>query len=344
MPGFELHAMIVGLVLMTAAIIVVFTQRQRAHHDNPAPNPGLLQPAPTGLPPAGMTPGMVGPLRDGEVEARDLRLTLVDLAARGFLSITPLIDDHGHSYDWVVRRTSRPVDHSLHDFEKVLLTQPFEPDSPDSAPRSSITLSGLATLDSRPLLAAEAALLSELRDKGWLNADDHHNHSPWGWVGALLLVVGLLLTAFMLIDWLATNDFRGVIGGLATVAAGVLLASLGRRHVVHTDAGTKARADAAAFRDLLGDLKAEDLPPTTIATTFNQMLPWALAFGGQQHFARTVDEELRRSASWGRPARLDLAWYPTDNSGSAEDFTKRLAVLVNRRLSGSAPRRRLASR
>lgn len=342
MPGLELPTMIVGLIVMTAAIIVVFTQRQRSQRDHPKPNPGLITPQRSGLPPAGMTPGMIGPLRDGEVEARDLRLTLVDLAARGLLSITPLVDEHGHSYDWVISRTARPLDATLHEFETILLTRPFEPDTPDSPPRTSITLSGLATLDSQPMRSAEAALANQLRVNGWVTSDGRH--SPWGWIGALLLVAGLLLTAVMLIDWLATNDFRGVIGGLATVAAGVLLASRGRRQDAHTGAGADARAEVEAFREQLAELKPEDLPPATIAATFNLTLPWALAFGSQQHLARAVDEELRRSASWGRPAALDLAWYQTGDSASAQDFTKRITALVNRRLSGGAPRRRLAPR
>ena len=339
MPGFELLSMIVGLTMMTAAVVIVFTQRRRAQDEHRPVNLGLLPPERSNQPPTGLTPGMVGPLHTDEVDVRDLRLTLVDLATRGYLIITPLIDENDSTYEWVIRRIPRPLDGSIRTFEQTLLTLPFEADQRDPSPRTTITLTALVNAGSQSL---RNALVDAMHEKGWVNSEGHHRSSPWGWVGALLLVAGLLLTASMLIDWLATNDFRGVIGGLSTGVAGVLLASLGRRRTMHTDAAAEARSDADAFRDQIADLKAEDLPPTAIPEIFNRVLPWALAFGSDRQFAGTVDEALRRSANWGRPVDLDLAWYQIEGSPSAREFTGKVSAMVNRHPSGGAPRQRRA--
>ena len=342
MPGFELLSMIVGLAMMTAAVVIVFTQRRRTHDEHPPVNLGLLPPERSHQPPPELTPGMVGPLHKDEADVRDLRLTLVDLATRGYLIITPLIDENDSTYEWVIRRTSRPLDGSIRTFEQTLLTLPFEADQRDPSPRTTITLSALLNAGSQSFWSA---LVAAMHEKGWVNSEGHHrSSSPWGWVGALLLVAGLLLTASMLIDWLATNDFRGVIGGLSTGVAGVLLASLGHRRTMHTDAAAEARSDADAFRDQIADLKAEDLSPTALPEIFNQVLPWALAFGSDRQFAGTVDEALRRSANWGRPVELDLAWYQIEGSPSARELTGSVSAMVNRHPAGGTPRQRPAPR
>lgn len=347
MPGLELHTLIFGGVVLAAAIGIVLSQRQRSRRENPPANAGLLAPERSLEPPVGQTPGMVGALRQGEVDARDLRLTLVDLAARGYLRLTPLVDEHGHSYDWVIRRTARPVDASLHRFEKVLVTLPFEAGEGDDTPRTSITLSGMSALASRPLRAAESALVEYLRTEGCLTVDARQRHSTWGWVGALTLVAGLLVTVVMLIDWLATADFRGVIGGLCVVGAGILLASRGRRHPAHTDAGGAARKRLETFGENLTGLQAEDLLPEQTAELFSQLLPWAIALNDHEGLARTVDHELRRAANWGRHIDLGLPWLQADqNEGAAtaRELADRVAELVNQRLWGRGARRRSASR
>ena len=138
-PGFELLSMIVGLAMMTAAVVIVFTQRRHAQDEYRPVNLGLLPPERSHQPPPELTPGMVGPLHKDEADVRDLRLTLVDLATRGYLIITPLIDENDSTYEWVIRRTPRPLDGSIRTFEQSLLTLPFEADQRDPSPRTTIT-------------------------------------------------------------------------------------------------------------------------------------------------------------------------------------------------------------
>lgn len=297
----QLVVLILGIVALLAAIVVVLGTRPE-HTDEPVRAPGLIIPERTLTAPAQQTPGTVGPLLDGEVTERDLRLTLIDLAARGYLQITSLTDEQSRNYDWVLRRTDKPLDAELHRFEELLLTTSF------TAERKSLTLSGLTALATRPLASAEDALREHLHQQGWFSAESAPRHSPWGWVGALVLLLGLLLTAYELIEWLATNDFRGVVGGALVMAAGVLLASRGRRHQSQTDAAEQARDQLREYRDAMAEPTAEDLPPAELGELFNRLLPWAVALGIQDEFAARVDAVAQRAAGWGRPVILQLDW------------------------------------
>lgn len=319
----QLLVLVLGAVALLAAIVVMLgIGRDRPPAQARA---GLIVPERSLTPPEQQTPGTVGPLNDGQVEQADLRITLVDLAARGFLSITALTDDRGRAYDWVIKRTDKLTGPQIHRFEELLLTTPFTGD------RSTTTLSALTTMATRPLQSAQTALTDHLRRQGWFEPETKQRHSPWGWVGALVLLLGLLLTVFELIEWLASNDFRGIIGGAMMLAAGVLFASRGRLRSAQTDAGQAARAEMTDYQQTLAELSAEQLPPAEIADLFNRLLPWALAFGDHARLATNVDAVLRRAGGWGRETSLQLAWFTTDQPNdqpTAAEFSDRVAAFI----------------
>lgn len=337
---YELVTLVLGSLLLLGAVVVVVGMRQPSSAGPSRPE-GLLVPERTLDPPDQHRPATVSPLRDGQTDQRDVRLTLLDLASRGFLRITVLTDDQGRRYDWVLRRTAKPTDSSVHSFEELLLGVPFS-----GGERSSITMSGLAGMPSQPMTAAEHALADELRRFGWFSADGKTRHSPWGWIGALILLAGLLTTAYMLIDWLATGDFRGVIGGFFIGAAGVLLASRGRRHTPQTDAGALARKQADEFRETIDDLGADQIDPGNASELFSRLLPWAVAYGNHEKLAVVVDDVVRRTSSWGRAVDLDVSWFTTDREFgpvSAGEIAAEASAFANQRPAARLGRRRLAA-
>lgn len=342
MQHFEMIALIVGALTLAAAVVVAVVARDR-RPVMPHPAPGLLVPEPTLEPPAGLTPGMLGALADAEIDQRNLKVTLVDLAARGYLRITALCDDHGHCYDWVLRRTGQSLGPELLDFEATLLTDSFEPIGVGNRTASSTTLSSVLGQPVAEVAAEELA--TELRQRGWFSDDEARRPSIWGWIGAVVLLVGLLLSAFMLIDWLARGVFMGVLGGLLMIGAGVLLVSLGRRHGPQTGSGAQARAHAAAYRRSLSELRAEDLDPAQAGQTFGRLLPWALGYGTEDAVAKFFEDAQRRASNWGQPTEMRIDWYVTDRDWSdrgPRELASEIAGMIAQRPGGRA-RRRLAN-
>jgi len=340
----ELIVLIVGCVALFGALLAVLCIRDTSHDAASEPQPGLIVPDRPFEPPTGVTPGLAGPLVDGDVGTKDVRVTLAHLASRGFLRITALTDDHGRGHDWVIRRTDRPADDDLLDYERTLLTVPFG-DVSDGASVRMITLSSMATLPERPLEVAQRQLVDELRERGWFHDDERNRHSRWGWTGSILLVIGLLATAYMLIDWLASGDFRGVIGGFLLGAAGILLASRGRRQTQHTDAGDDARTHVTRFRTALADLRPEDIATRAASAEFGRYLPWAVRFGTGAELARAFETEQHRSANWGRPLDIALDWYGPDRAEvtwSPSELVAEVAGFVDGGLRSRAGRRPVA--
>ena len=334
----ELVFLAAGLLARAAAIADVLAQRTPAEHAQAAIRVGLLEPESRLDPPADLRPGMLGALIDGEVSDRDLKLTLLDLAARGYLTITPTTTASGRS-TWQLDRTVKPIDATLLGYEHALLTRPFE--------NGSVLLNQLARDPAKPLEQARTAVSEEVRAKGWFLTDAKSRHSRWGWIGALVLVLGLLATAFMLIDWAATNDFRGVIGGLGVVAAGVLLASKGRARSSHTPAGVTALTHAEQLKSALHDLQPEEIAVVTAGAEFSRLLPWAIGFGAETKLATAVDDELQRAAKWGQHVELQLSWLTSEAGhqvdGDARKIATEVATVVNRKTNGRGHAQRVAT-
>ena len=340
----ELIALIVGAVAATGAAAVTLIARRRTGRPV-EPAPGLIVPEATLDPPPGLTPGMIGPIETGEVTPRDLRLTLLDLAARGLLRITALRDDHGHCHDWVLRRTDQPAAAPVRDFERFLLIESFETIGTDNQTSSSTTLSASITRSAGG--RAESGLVEELRSRAWLADEDARSHTGWGWLGAVVLLIGLLGTGYMLISWLARGDFRGVIGGLLVVGAGIALASPGRGLGQHTDPTAQGPRLIAGYRRRLSGLRPEDIEPGQAAELFGRLLPWAVALGIENQTARTFETAKRRTNAWGRPIDLTVPWYVLGQDRpppEPREFTGELAALVNRPDGPGRGRRRTGAR
>lgn len=252
-----------------------------------------------------MRPAMVGALDDGNASESDLLVSLIDLAARGYLTLTPLRDEPDEDpYDWQIKRTTRPTA-GLTDFEKVLVTRPFD-DRADSGRSPTVTLSSLTKDESHALQAAKTKLVEQLTDLGWL-AEHERKSTRWGWIGGLVAVIGLLVSAWMIIAWLTDDDVTGIIGGLAIVGAGLLLASVGRTKTHSQEADGVVR-QLASYRDYLVNELPAKLSADNLNAAFNQHLPWSMQLGVADKFAAAVDDFGRRAEGWGTGKTVNPQW------------------------------------
>lgn len=331
----ETIILIVGLLLLAvsavAAVIGHLTRRRRKHAKLTTPTPGVN----AAIAPDEMRPAMVGALDDGEISQKDLLVTLIDLAARGYLILSPLRDKpEEEPYDWQIKRTARPVD-GLTQFEKVLVTMPFE-DRREDGRMPTVSLTNLAREDQPVLQASRRKLVEQLTDLGWLAAHERKS-TRWGWVGGLVAVIGLLITAWMIFAWLADDDATGLIGSIAIIAAGLLLASAGHTKAHSAEAEDVVRELASYRAFLLNDLP-ERLTPANLAPAFNQHLPWAMQLNIVDEFTAAFDDYARRAEGWGTGQRVRPQWLTDIREGQSAAEIGELVTSI--RDINDAPRRR----
>ena len=312
--------MIVGITGIVAAVAAFIASRVRSFEPvTPQPSPWRADDG-TLTAPLGHTPATVGPLTHGEVTHRDIRLTLLDLAHRGYLhvDITP-----EHTDDWVFRRTSKQLGSDLHDHEWFLLSETFTDELGNPA---TLTFGGFRDDHDRPLDRAADRLGEELSRRGWISTEATAHHSAWAWTGSVILLLGLVTTVYMLIDWLASHDFMGVVGGLGLMTAGFLLVSRGRQHAPLGPDGITAQQDCQLCEQRLAAADLNGITLHDLGRVFGERLVWQIAFGNPADLVADLEAELARAAKWSTPVALDIPWLTTDLS--PQRISEQLSVFV----------------
>jgi len=264
---------------------------------------GLIQTLPANSPPPSASPAMYGLLDEHPVGARDLGVTLLDLAERGFLRVQPLTEAGASGvYDWTLHRVDHPAT-GLRQYETTLLTGLFAKPEPTTAR----TLTGLAGAD-RPMLDKT---LAELRDSvtqvGWLTKPRHS--SVWGAIGGIVLLLGLITIAGTLFGVMAlTVSWQSLVGGACLVGAGVLLVGRTRVRPAWTATGEAAQRQVGRYRAWLDGLEAHKIHLEDASALLNQHLASAFAFGNERHLATALDQLARRAASWSQPVTIAADW------------------------------------
>ncbi len=311
--------LILGALTFTLASLLAFWVRKgRFVETAPEPLKRLLPAIPNDLPPAGIKPAIVKPLRGQPVTTKDLLITIVDLATRGFIRIKPLTED-GKQYDWALSATGK-TSQDLADFEKTLLSA-FSPE------RSPITVSRLLIDPTQPVQTARRQLVAELEAKDWIESERGH-HNPWGICGASILLIGIVLTVAMIIDWLASANLLGVIGAIMLAAAGGVLASLGRGwHPPESVEEICSQLDI--YAEHLYKYDPAKLKMSLAPTQFSKDLPWAIQLGVGKDFGAGYDKLYRQAASWGQISKMVLDWLDTDAPYSPSEVVETVTALTS---------------
>lgn len=311
--------LIVGVLIFALASLLAFWVRKGRFVDTaPEPLKRLLPTIPNDLPPTGTKPAMVKPLHGHPLATKDLLVTIVDLSTRGFIRIKPLIQDGKH-YDWALSATGK-TSQDLADFEQTLLSA-FNPEHPP------ITVSRLLIDPTQPVQTARRQLIAELEANNWIESERGH-HNPWGICGASILLIGIVLTVAMIIDWLASANLLGVIGAIMLAAAGGVLASLGRGwHPPESVEEICSQLDT--YAEQLSKYDPAKLKMSLAPKQFSKDLPWAIQLGVGKDFGAGYDKLYRQAGSWGQPSEMTLDWLDTDNPYSPSEVVEMVNALVS---------------
>jgi uncharacterized membrane protein YgcG len=247
--------------------------------------------APMYEPPKGLTPAEAGTLLADEIESRDITSTLIDLAVKGYLKIV----EHNDKIlflthrDYILRLIKpRSEWQALVPHEVEVLNNIF--------PEVTAEETSLSSLKNRFYLALPSIrqeIMDALKAKELYSVDPDSAHG--------LTLVGVLVIALPFVWMQMTGAIRAG-NSPAVLAAGVVLTILiviffGRHLAAKTIRGARTRVACLGFKEFMtrvdGD-RIKRMPPDT----FEKFLPYAMAFGVEQHWARAFQGLITEPPSW----------------------------------------------
>ena len=241
-------------------------------------------------PPGDLRPPEIGALMDGNVDQRDISALLVDLAVRGFLKIEETKED-GWLFDstsYIFHRTKEPSEWmNLGPFEQEMLTGLFRGGA------KSVPLSSLKNRFYRHLETIRSQVYASLRARRYFRfrPDRVRTGASIVWVG---VSVGSVAAAVFSVFVLGANPLYAS-GAAATAIIVALIFS--RIMPALTVRGAHIHLDILGFEEYLGRAERDRLKLAT-PETFEKFLPYAMALGVEEQWARAFEGLYTKPPEW----------------------------------------------
>ncbi len=222
-------------------------------------------------PPDDTPPAVVGTLIDETAHIHDIMSTLIDLARRGYLTMTETgIEDYSF------QRTDKPLD-DLRPFERKTIDGIF-------GKRSSRDLDSLRYKFSERLPGIRKELYRELQERGFVRSSPEGVRNTYGCLG-----FGVLALAFFVfliaMSAAGENVATAICPALGLGLTGVVLFIVSRYMPSKTAEGAEAAARWLAFKNYLKDIEQyTNLEEAT--AIFEEYLAYAVAFGLERSWIR----------------------------------------------------------
>jgi uncharacterized membrane protein YgcG len=265
-------------------------------------------------PPLGMRAAEIGVLLDETADTKDVTATIVDLAVRGYLTITE-VPQRGvlGSADWLL--TLKKTDPTgLAPFEWTIIGGIF-------AGREQVNLSALKGTFAPDLQTAETQLYKDVMDRKLFSNRPDMARSAWLFAG-----LGLALLGGAAVYGLGTAFGWGLVG-LPLLIAGLVLVALHRFMPQRTAAGHDALNHVLGFRLYMNTAERYRQQFAEKAQIFTQLLPYAIVFGCVGLWAKAFEGIDTSAASGG--------WYVGSTpfqaamlSGTLESFSSNLSSAI----------------
>lgn len=243
-------------------------------------------------PPKGVRPGLAGTVVDGKPETRDVIATIVDLAARGHLSIVVVENPRSRTgKDWELRKADKPTADRADPMEAQLLRDLFV-GGPD------VRLSELRRLGNPAVGDYQYALANASYEGGWFRhvTGMHPVRIVWI-VAALMLLAGFGMGVPALLA-----------GGAVAALGGVVIGSQGMQRPVRTAEGTALRVQTLGFKRYLETAEKEQFSYEEASEIFSKYLPWAIVLGVAAHWVKVFGDLAAAARADGYEDDMDLLW------------------------------------
>lgn len=211
-------------------------------------------------PPQNLRPAQLGLILDEVPDAKDVTATIIDFAARGYLTI----QDTGDG-DWTLYR--RAGYEGLQTYEATIFQGLF------GSGLDTVRISALTGNFFNTLTRAEDALAADAGQRRWFAGDPRSVITAWHFFGGAGVVAGAVLAW-----WLGSQTGFGLVG-LAVAVVGAALIALARSLPRRTSAGIQFLQQTLGFRMYMLTAEKYRQQFAEHAEIFTQLLPYAIVFG-----------------------------------------------------------------
>lgn len=297
---------VVFIPLLTFA--VMFTMWRVKGRD---PDPGISVAA-MYEPPKDLTPAECGALIDDRVDSRDITSTIVDLAVRGYLKIEEKTEKELLFFthkDYTFHLLKAKAEWGkLTTFERTMLENIFESGETTS-------LSSLRNRFYTVLPSIRGGIMSALKQKGMYNTDPE---SARGW--AFLAIVLIAAPVVLLQYFGVANFFLSVWIAAAAIGLSLVIVFIFARIMpARSLRGARAWVAVRGFEEFMNRVDGDRLR-TMPPDTFEKYLPFAMALGVEEHWAKAFSGIIQNPPNW----------YVSSNPGMFHPmyFTNNLRVMT----------------
>ncbi len=234
-------------------------------------------------PPENLRPAQLGLILDEHVDTKDVTATIVDLAVRGYLTISQV---PGHD-DWQLAwKAGGPADQLL-PYEKTLLDGLF-------AGREQVKLSELKGTFQPTLHQAESQAYQDAMSRRLFRIRPDRVRGTLVGVGILIMFAGGAIA------WLLGSTVGWGLPGAAIVLVGAVLIAVHGLMSVRTAAGHDLTHHTLGFRLYMTTAEKYRQQFAEKAEIFTQLLPYAIVFGCVTRWAKAFEgiDTTRQTSTW----------------------------------------------
>jgi len=225
-------------------------------------------------PPENLKPAELGVVLDESADTKDVTATIVDLAVRGFLTITDIPEMFGR-HDWLLTRKQADAT-GLLPYENTILAGLF-------ATGDQVKISDLKGKFQTSLQSAERQMYADAMDHKLFVARPDLVRLAAAGLGLLIVIVGAALT------FLLGVAFGGGLIGAAVVLIGLVLIAFHRAMASRTAAGREVMQKTLGFRLYMSTAERYRQQFAEKAEIFTQLLPYAIVFGVVDRWAKAFE-------------------------------------------------------
>lgn len=299
-----------AVIVAVLGLVLLFWRWWTAGRDQPE----RVTIVPEYEPPDGLRPAQIGLVVDERADTLDVTATIVDLAVRGYLTITEIPKEGLFGQrDWLLTRT-RPAD-DVAGYERTIFDGIFD--------QEEVKLSALKKRFYVTLARAQKELYADAVERGWFPLDPARVRVTYAVAGVGFVVLALVVAAGL--GYLAGGGIVGLAGLLPAFALIGTSGVMPRK----TREGAEMARRALGFKRYMEVAEAERQRFAERERIFAEYLPFAIVFGCVDQWAKAFEGiDLKAATStWYHGSSL-ATFSAMDMSRDLSSFSSQVSSVI----------------